>query len=297
MGFASDQIEKLSDDMIFKLVDQAKFNARLLEFVVDKDTSKVRYLVLETPKEELKRLNNYTNDELVKIGYTKEQIDSLPEGFKLELIKDTNLGINLESFTGNISEVEYELDNTNKETGIKAVITSSQLSLTTSIIDYGTVNNLNTKRISATFNWLQNPYYRLTDKLGIAYGHPWSIDESRGGLVYQCYGESTGNLYTFYYYDGQYTPNTGVSYENINIRNVYMDEHTTNHSGWATLFIRHYVNQSGNNTRTDVLSKYYHKKLGLSSSLNLSPTPSISLSSYFDSYDYRENLIYFDWVQ
>lgn len=119
-------------------------------------------------------------------------------------------------------------------------------------------------------------------------------------LVYQYRGERTGRLYTVYYYDGQYTPEAGVHFDSLDLKELVPDgsEHTKDHSGWATIEIGRYVNQTRENDteRTDVLTKYFHKNtsIGLSGSISITGGPSITIT-HQNNYDWAQDLTYFDW--
>lgn len=294
MGFSESQIALLPEEILTVLAAYGNFKTDMIEFRIDEKTGELEYFVLSTPKAEAVKLGDFSEQALLNIGYSEDEISLLPVGCRLEIASEKK-GLHLDSFDCSTGELETDtLAKSDGINGARGEISDDQMNITTAVVDYGTTNNLNTKKIVATFTWLQDPYFRLTDKLGISYSHSWAIDSSRGELVYQCQGESTGNLYTFYYYNGQYSAGTGVAYESIDIKNVYYDEHTTNHCGWATLYIQHYVNQTNNYVRTNVLSKYFHKKLSLEGSLTLDPQPSISISNG-SSYDWKQKMISFDW--
>lgn len=154
-----------------------------------------------------------------------------------------------------------------------------------SILDYGTTSNYNTRKIYSDFTWNSSPYWKLVDKMGIAWADGWNIKSGSDAIVYQYYGEITGKLFTEYYYDGQYTAEAGVDFENLDLKNVTPDgsEHTKNHSGWAKIEIGRYINQTPYNDteRTDVLTKYFHKFNSLTASGSVSVTggPDISITN------------------
>ncbi len=290
MGFDVNQEAAVWEDKNELLRLYSEFGGQLIDFHNADILNDRGYFVICLPKEGVDRLENYLESVEKQRGiYDCNQ--ALPIGLRVELLNEDQNGILRETSLNN----EGAFDNSKADDNTRDQISSSELSVSVSISNYSTVNNLNTKLIRASFNWLQNPFYRLTDKIGVSYSHSWAINSSMGGLVYQCYGESTGNLYSFFYYDGQFTAGTGVAYESIDIKDVYNDEHTVNHSGWVNLYVQHYINQTGVNTITNVLAKYYHKKLGVSGSLTLSPTPSISITNS-SSYDWRQRLVSFSWV-
>lgn len=180
-------------------------------------------------------------------------------------------------------------------------IPSTDLYLNLSILDYGTdIYKYNTRKIYSDFSWNNNPYWKLVDKIGIAWSDGWNIKNDSDVLVYQYYGESTGTLYTEYYYDGQYTAAAGVDFENLDLKELTPNgsEHTKDHSGWAKIEMGRYINQTPavDYDRTDVLTKYFHKKtsFGADGSVSITGGPDISIT-YETNYDWAQDLDYFDW--
>lgn len=113
---------------------------------------------------------------------------------------------------------------------------------------------------------------RFVDKLAIAWTDDWNVEEDSDALIYQYYGEISGDLFTTYYYDGLQTPGASMAFESLDLKELTPDgsEHTTNHSGWGKVEIYRPVNQTAEPDDFDittVLSRYYHKKLGLSGTL------------------------------
>jgi hypothetical protein len=185
--------------------------------------------------------------------------------------------------------------------GTMGMISSSTLYLNLSILEYVTTSsNYNTRKIYSDFKWNSDPYWKLVDKIGVAWSDGWNIKNDSDVLVYQYYGSSSGKLFTEYYYDGQYTAAAGVDFENLDLKNVSADgsEYTTKHSGWAKIEMGRYVNQTSENDtdRTDVLTKYFHKNtsIGANGSVSVTGGPDISIT-YSDNYDWAQDLDYFDW--
>ncbi|MCF8011712.1 MAG: hypothetical protein K9L17_07220 [Clostridiales bacterium] len=235
---------------------------------------------------------------LIKMGYTKQQIYLLSDAVKAELAKQKDLGAKLVSF----KHAEMKESNIPPgEVGIQGEIPSNELSLNLSILDYGVdSNDWNKRKIYSDFEWLNEPYWKLTDKIGVAWADGWNIVEDSDALVYQYYGEQTNDLETEYYYDGEYTAEAGVNFENLDLKELMPNgnEHTKDHSGWAKIEIGKYVNQTeeDDTERTDVLTKYYHKNtsIGASGAISITGGPSITIT-HEDNYDFAQDLTYFDW--
>jgi hypothetical protein len=233
---------------------------------------------------------------LLKMGYNKEQIGLLSDGVKVELAKESDLGAKLVSFKHN----KMNESAPQGEFSAMGEISASTLYLNLSILDYGTSSNYNTRKIYSDFKWNSNPYWKLKDKIGIAWADGWNIKSGSDVLVYQYYGQSTGKLFTQYFYDGQYTAEAGVDFENLDLKNVTPDgsEYTTKHSGWAKIEIGRYINQTpyADTERTDVLTKYFHKKNTLTANGSVSVTggPDITVSNS-STYDWIQDLTYFNW--
>lgn len=235
---------------------------------------------------------------LLKMGFTKQQIELLSDAVKPELAKEGDLGAKVVSFK------HTEMQETNVpqgEVGTLGEISSSTLYLNLTILDYGIdSNDWNKRKIYSDFDWLNEPYWKLTDKIGIAWADGWNITKDSDALVYQYYGETSGDLYTEYYYDGEYTVEAGVDFENLDLKELVPDgsEHTKDHSGWAKIEIGRYVNQTAEDDveRTDVLTKYFHKNtsVGFSGTVSVTGAPSISITNS-DNYDWAQDLDYFDW--
>ncbi|MFA9558408.1 hypothetical protein ACERII_13960 [Evansella sp. AB-rgal1] len=304
LGFESKHIDSIPNKEIPNILKRFESGAELMDVEYDEETEKVSFtLAVQEANNQKGEHNdsigsqNYENDsleeKLLQIGYTKEQIQFLPEGYKYEIASEADKGIELESFTvmdtngEEITEEEYTTSQ----------IPENQFSLTTSVYNRGTdSNNFNTRRVTATFNWLDSPFWRLTDKIGIAVGDFWNIDYERGGLAYHATGDLSGTRYEYYDYNGEFHPQVGMDY-NIPLKNVYNDEPTINHNGWVNLFIGNHVNQSGELDRTDLVANYYHKKVGLNGTISMSPGgPSISITNS-TSYDLRQAPNSFDWVR
>lgn len=236
---------------------------------------------------------------LLKMGYTKEQIDLLSEGVKVELAEESDRGAKLVSFKHSKMN-ESAPQNSAGEFSTMSQISSSTLYLNLSILNLGTSSNYNTRKIYSDFKWNSKPYWKLKDKIGIAWADGWNIKNGSDALVYQYYGERSGKLYTQYYYDGQYTGEAGVDFENLDLKNITPDgsEYTTKHSGWAKIEIGRYINQTPYNDteRTDVLTKYFHKvnNLTANGSVSLTGYPDITVSNS-SSYDWAQDLTYFNW--
>lgn len=147
---------------------------------------------------------------LLKLGYTTEQINLLSETVKPELAQQADLGAKLVSFKHTVMK---ETKDVQGDVGIDGQISTSDLYLNLSVLDYGSVNNWNSRRIYSDFNWINTPYWKLVDKIGIAWADGWNITNNSDMLVYYYRGENTNTLYSIYYYDGQYTAEAGVDFK------------------------------------------------------------------------------------
>ena len=168
-------------------------------------------------------------------------------------------------------------------------------SLSVSVYNHSTSGNICTKRINVSFSWSADPSVTNTDKLGIAYNDSWTVDTSQGGLVYQCYGANTGDLYSFFYYDGQTVSGVGIKYNTISLKSSYNGEPVTNHSGWANLYIKHSINQTGQSKTTCVKAAFFHKVSGSNGTITLSSIPEVTISNS-SNYSSTNKSIYFSWT-
>lgn len=234
---------------------------------------------------------------LLKMGYTKEQIELLNDGVKAEIAKEDDEGGKLSMFRHKTMTETTPEDQS--DLSAQGSIDPATLYFNISVIEYPIENNTDRRKIYSDFRWDNEPYWKLKDKLGIAWSDSWNVKADSDALVYQYYGEMTGDLYSEYYYNGVPELETGVHFEEIDLKELVPDgsEHTKNHSGWGKIeMFRAYNQSSASLDYTDIMSKYYHNRVKLNTSASLTlfqkPDITISVTTDFDEISDLHNISY-----